>query len=146
MGLLDALERGLKVATTGVGFEVELELDAGKLVYSVDVAQGQQTRNVVLDAGTGAVVEDVVEPDDHSATVGAVASVGLKEGIQAAARLGRGTPFYAILVRREGALRVYVLQVDSSGKVEKVWVDGATGAATVESASPIRKPTPITRS
>src|SRR5262245_52707487 len=66
LGLLEALERAQKTAGSGVPYEVELEPEKDALVWSVDLAQGKESRNVVLNAVTGDVVENVVEPEDHS--------------------------------------------------------------------------------
>jgi hypothetical protein len=137
-GLLEALERALKTAGSGVPYEIELEPDGGALVYSVDVAQGKASRNVVLNALTGEVVENVVEPEDNSARVASAGKVGLVAGIQSACGLDKGTPFYAVLVAREPAPGILVLVVGSDGKVAKVWVDGATGAASVAGTPPER--------
>jgi hypothetical protein len=133
-GLLEAVERGMKVAKEGVPCEVELEPDKGTLVYSVDVGQGTRTRNVVLSALSGEVVEDEMESDDRSAKASAVRAVGLVEAIRAATKTDLGTPFYAGLFLRDGALRVLVILVAQDGRVVKVWVDGATGVASQEGA------------
>jgi uncharacterized membrane protein YkoI len=133
-GLLEAIERALKVAKEGVPCEVELEPDKGTLVYSVDLAQGKRTRNVVLSALTGEVVEDELEGDDRSAKASAVKAVGLAQAIEAATKTGLGKPFYAGLMLRNGALQILVILVGEDGKVVKVWVDGATGVARQEGA------------
>ncbi len=128
-GLLEAIERGMKEAAEGTPYEIELEPDKGTIVYSVDISQGKETHNVVLDAVSGEVVEDLVEPDDHSAVVAAHDKVGLTRAIGAATKAGKGTPFYACLRLQGGAPEILVMLVDADGKVRKVSVNGTTGEA-----------------
>jgi hypothetical protein len=131
LGLSDAAQRGLRTASEGVLVQAELEVDAGRLVYSIDVAQGARMRNVVLDAKTGEVLEDVLEDEDHAAVVAAFGKVGLLAGVDAAAAASQGTPFYAVLRAQGEDAAVVVAAVDATGRVKLVRVDAKTGAATV---------------
>jgi hypothetical protein len=89
-------------------------------------------RNVVLDAKSGEVMEDVVEDEDHSRVVSSLAKIGLEEGIEAAAKACQGTPFYAVLRARPEGPAVLVAAVDGEGRVRLVLVDGKTGETEVQ--------------
>src|SRR5687768_8648353 len=62
----EAVQRALVEAASGTAWKAELEEDKGKVVFSVDIAQGEKNCNVVLDAADGKVVEKDLENEDHS--------------------------------------------------------------------------------
>src|SRR3972149_2302113 len=80
VSIVDAIDLGLKAAGEGTVFHAELEGDADDPVYSIDVAQGGKSRNVVISAVDGDVEDNEVEDEDHSAEVKA-AKIGLKQAI-----------------------------------------------------------------
>ena len=51
----------LKLAPGGKIMSKELEREEGKLVWSFDMKDGDKVREIWLDAGTGAVVQDKLE-------------------------------------------------------------------------------------
>ena len=139
VGLLEAIDRGMKEAGTGVIYAVELEPDEGKLVYSIDVAQGSKTRNVTLDAATGVVVHNVLESDDQSRLVAAFTKLGLKEGVQAAVDASKGTPVSGWMKLDGQAPQFAVTVVGPDGKSKEVLIDGNSGQVVAAAAAPVRE-------
>jgi uncharacterized membrane protein YkoI len=140
VGLADAVDRGMKAAGSGVPYSAELEPDGDRVVWSIDVAQGAKTRNVVVDAASGEIVEDVLEEDDASKTVAPFGKVGLKEGAAAAGKESGGTPVHARFRLEGSAPRIAVTVVDGEGKARVVEVDGATGRVVGAAAPPADRP------
>ena len=91
-----AIDKGLEAAGEGVPIHAELEQDKGRVVYSIDVAQGQKTCNIVLDAKEGEVVEKDIDKTDHSAAVKAC-KITLLAAIESAVKQHSGTPIEAEL-------------------------------------------------
>lgn len=125
--LPEAVKKGLSEAGDGVPFHAELEKDKGAAVYSIDVAQGTKTCNVVLDAKTGRVVEKDVEEEDHSAAVKA-SKTSLLAAIEAARRARPGRVLEARLVLAEGK-PVVAVRILGEGDSAEVRIDAVTGAA-----------------
>src|SRR5262245_1406520 len=65
--LSDAIGKAMKEAKEGVPIEAELEEDKGRIVYSMDIAQGTNVFAIAFDVKDGAIVEKEVEAEDHSA-------------------------------------------------------------------------------
>jgi uncharacterized membrane protein YkoI len=128
-GILEAIDRGMKTAEKGVMFCAELEPDKGTLVYSLDVVQDKKMRNVVIDARSGEVIEDIMENEDHSKVIKAM-KLDLKGGIQAAEKACPGTPIYGILYG-SGDRPQIVVKVVADGKMKTVVVNGTTGEAKI---------------
>jgi uncharacterized membrane protein YkoI len=128
-GLGDAISKGMKDAGEGVVMHAELELDRGVAVYSIDVAQGTKTFNVVYDAKDGRVVEKVVEKDDRSALVQA-SRIALPAAIATALTKSPGTPVEAQARLKDGKA-VIVVKVFRDGKLTTVDVDGVSGEVLV---------------
>lgn len=61
LGAKQAEEIALKLAPGGKIMSKELEREEGKLVWSFDIKEGNNIREIWLDAGTGAVVQDKLE-------------------------------------------------------------------------------------
>lgn len=125
--ITDAIDRGLKEAGDGVVFHAELEGDLGAQVYSIDIAQGESSRNVHISAADGSVALNEVEDEDHSPEVKA-AKIGLKEAIAAA---GGGTVVEAELVL-DGDKPVVIVKVVADGKLATVLIDAKTGKVAGE--------------
>lgn len=125
--LEESVRRGLQEAGDGVPFHAELEEDKGQVVYSIDVAQGAKTCNVVMSAKSGKVLEKDVEAEDHSAEVRAC-RITLLTAIQAALATVAGRAVEAHLVLQAGKPVVRVT-IYGGGKAATVAVDGVTGAA-----------------
>jgi uncharacterized membrane protein YkoI len=132
LDLRTATERGLKEAGEGVVFHAELEEDEGRALYSIDVAQGQRTVNVVLDAAKGSVVEREVEEEDHSAAVKAARST-LVAAIEDALRKTSGRAVEAQLSLRDGK-PVITVKVFGEGGLKVVRLDESSGDAAPESS------------
>jgi len=132
--LAEAVQKSLKEAGQGVPFKAELELDKGKLVYSIDLAQGTQTCNVVLDAAEGTVVEKETEDGDESALV-AACKTSLAAAIEAAIGKTKRQAIEATMRLSDGKALVDVRVFDAASmSVTTVCVDGTTG--TVLAAVP----------
>ena len=138
LSLADAIDRGLGESGAGVPFHAELERDKGVAVYSIDVAQGARTCNVVLDAKEGKVVEKEIDDEDHSAAVKAC-KVTLKAAIEAALKGTPGTAVEAQLGMKIGK-PVITVKMFADGKLTVAQVDGATGEVTAPQAPPDPRP------
>lgn len=125
--ITDAIDLGLKEAGDGVVFHVELEGDLGSQVYSIDIAQGESSRNVHISAVDGSVVLNEVEDEDHSPEVEA-SKIGLKEAIAAA---GGGTIVEAELVL-DGDKPVVIVKAVADGKLASVLIDAKSGKVAGE--------------
>ena len=136
VSIVDAIDRGLKEAGEGVVFHAELEGDPGELVYSIDIAQGETSRNVHISASDGSVVLNEVEDEDHSPEVKAV-RIGLKDAVAAA---GEGTVVEAELVL-DNDKPIVVVKVFAGGRIATVLVDGVSGKVSGE----MKKKDPFTR-
>jgi uncharacterized membrane protein YkoI len=125
----NALELALQHAGgSGTPFHVELEQEDEGLVWSVDLARGARTFNVVVDAADGHVVEveDEAEAEDHSADV-AACKVTLWEAVEAALARHSGQPVEAFL-RREAGRPLYTVVIRGATE-SHVKVDAASGEA-----------------
>lgn len=129
VSLAEAIDKGLKEAGEGTVFHAELEMDKGKFVYSIDVAQGEKVCNVIIDPKDGKVVDKEIEEEDHSHTVKA-AKISLKDAIDAATNKVKGKPIEAQMFLKDDKSIVMVNVFD--GKVRKVLVDGVKGTVQGE--------------
>ncbi len=138
----EAIQRGFKEGGKGGILCAELEPEehyGGRLVYSLDILQGAKTRNVLIDAVTGALVENEVDPEepDHSKLLEAC-RIGPSEAIDVAVRKRPGTPIYARLFMRNGSAGFAVMIVEAD-KVSTLVVDGANGEASVFESKPLTR-------
>src|SRR5262245_35753589 len=124
--LLEAIEKGQKeVGEGGVVFHAEIEGDK-KPVYSIDVAKGDKSVNVIINAADGKVEEKADEDEDHSAEVKA-SRITLAAAVEAALKKEKdGTAVEAEMLVR-GEKSVIEVKVVRDGKLVGVNVDGATG-------------------
>ena len=125
-GLADAIEKGMKEAGPGVAFHAELENDKARAVYSIDIAQGAKTCNVVLDGKEGTMAEKSIEDEDHS-DVAKSAGVGLAAAIATAIKHVPGAPVEAEMAVKDGK-SVVTVRVFAQSKITVVRVDGANGS------------------
>jgi uncharacterized membrane protein YkoI len=137
-----AIQRGFKEGGKGELLCAELEKEehyGGRLVYSLDIIQGAKTRNVLIDAVSGEIIENELDPEepDHSAMAKACAT-GPSEAIDAAVKKCNGTPIYARLFMRNGKAGFAVMIVDAD-KLNTVVVDGSSGEASVSESKPLPK-------
>lgn len=134
ISIVEAIDRGQKLAGEGFLYEAELEEDKGALVYSLDIAQGDKTRNVVIDASSGKVVENAVEDGDHSQEAKAC-TIDLKRAVEAAAKKSGGKPVHARILLQEGKA-VFSVKVVARGNVEEIRVDAASGLVSGDAPKP----------
>ena len=128
-----ALELGLQHAGSGTPFHVELEQGDEDLAWSVDLAQGTRTYNVVIDAADGRVVETEDEAEDHSAAV-AACKVPLWHAVETALAHHPGRPVEAYLRLKDGQPVITVeIRGDAPASVQ---VDGVSGALLAAAAEP----------
>jgi hypothetical protein len=128
LSLMDAIAKAkLESGGSGVVFEAELESEAGRIVYSIDIAQGDKVLNVVIDA-KGAVVSKETEDEDHS-VVAAAARIPLHDAIRTAiAKAGEGRQaVHGRLAMRGDKPEARVL-LFGGGKGTIVVIDEAGGA------------------
>ncbi|MBK8974386.1 MAG: PepSY domain-containing protein [Planctomycetes bacterium] len=123
--LPQAIERAMTVAERGFVHHVELEQDGARLVFSVDVSQGEENRNVVLDVGSGEVVEQEREHEDVRAIV-AACRIDLRRAIAVACEGGEGTPVEAIVRLVDGA-PVATVVVHRGSSLAPIRVDAVRG-------------------
>ncbi len=128
-----ALELGLQHAGSGTPFHVELEQGDEGLAWSVDLARGVRTFNVVIDAADGRVVETEDEAEDHSAAI-AACKVPLWHAVETALARHPGRPVEACLRLKAGQPVITVeIQGDAPASVQ---VDGVSGALLAAAAEP----------
>lgn len=130
--LLEAAEKGAKEAGQGVVFHVELEQDA-RAVYSIDVARGNKSVNVVVDAADGSLVEKQDEDEDHSAEVKACKTT-LSAAVKTALAKVPGRAVEAEMLLRAGK-PVIELKIVSGGQLIALAVDGETGAVAAQASA-----------
>ncbi|GEM_PF-1295517 len=119
--LTEAIEKGLEEAGEGIPFHAELEEDKGEIAYSIDIAQGKETCNVVLNAEDGEVLENDVEDEDHTDEVKAC-KVSLADAIKAALKKNPGKAVEAEMSLKGGKPVVNV-KVLADGEVTTVKID-----------------------
>jgi uncharacterized membrane protein YkoI len=125
LSLGEAIAKGLSTAGAGVPFKAELELDRGRLVYAIDIAQQTKTCCVVLDVVTGTVVEQELDDENRHDLVSAC-KVTLTDAIAAALRAAPGSkPLLAMMRLREGKPVVDVTVFAAAPQT--LLVDGITG-------------------
>ena len=128
LSLSEAATKALALAGSGVICQAELELDKGKLVYSIDVAQGEKTCALVLDVADGKELDRELEGEDHSAAV-AGCKTTLVAAVAAALARTPGKAIAAAVHQREGKPWIDVTVFADAGGLVEVKVDGLTGGA-----------------
>ena len=128
--LADAVRSAILEAGGGTAIDAGLEDEDGKIVYAVDVAREDKTLEIVLDAGTGVVVENKTEGDDHSRLARAF-KTPLADLIEGALRTLPGTAVAAELEIEKGRAEIHLTLV-VEGRVRWVAVDAASGAVLKE--------------
>jgi uncharacterized membrane protein YkoI len=126
--LAEAVDKGLKEAKEGVVLKVQLERERGKVIYTMDIAQGDKILEINLDVKDGSVVERKTENDDKS-KVAKAAKVGLKQAIEASLKKSEGKAVSAEIRLKAGKPEVEV-RVYKEGKLTGVTVDGEKGEVT----------------
>ncbi|HZN38886.1 MAG TPA: hypothetical protein VFD82_08790 [Planctomycetota bacterium] len=140
--LVEAIQKSVKEAGAEAGpvvpFKAEFEIDKGKAVFSIDLAQGNKTLNVVLDASDGSVVEKETEDGDHTA-LAAACKVPLAKAIDAALAKTKGHAMEATLRLAAGKPVIDVVVFD--GKLAAtVCVDGLAAAVIAGKAAEVVSP------
>lgn len=128
--LADAIRSAILEAGGGAAIDAGLEDEDGKVVYAVDVAKGDKTLEIALDAKTGEVVERKTEDDDHSRLARAF-KTPLADLIESALRAVPGTAVAAELEIEKGRAELHVTIV-SEGRVRWVAFDASSGAILKE--------------
>ncbi len=123
VSLVAAISAARKAARDGTVYHVELERDK----YSIDLAEGDRSVNVIVDATHGGVVERIDEDEDHSAEVEAC-KIELAAAVQAALSKAPGRAYEAEILLLPGRTVVEV-KVMRDHKPVTVHVDGVTGEA-----------------
>jgi len=126
--LAEAVDKGLKEAKEGVVVKVQLEREKGRVIYTMDIAQGDKILEVNLDVKDGSVVARKTENDDKS-RIAKAAKVGVKQAIEASLKKSEGKAVSAEIRLKAGKPEVEV-QVFKEGKLTGVTVDGEKGEVT----------------
>jgi uncharacterized membrane protein YkoI len=135
VGLSEAMEKGLKEAGEGTVFHGELEGGAAGAVYSIDVAQGEKTCNVLVSPKDGTVVKKATEAEDHSKSV-AACKVGLADAVASVLKIHPGKAVEAQMTLKSGKPGVTV-KVWGDGRLTTVRLDGASGeVVSIENDDP----------
>ena len=125
VGLLEAVDLALKEAPDATAYHVELEGGS----YSIDLARGDKSVNMMIDAGDGSVLEKLIEDESHAAEV-RMSQVTLHDAVQSALQEAPGTAIEAEIMLLPGRAVVEV-KVLRDGKPVLIEVDAATGKASV---------------
>jgi uncharacterized membrane protein YkoI len=120
-----AIQKAMEIAKTGVVLAAELEEEDGKAVYSLDVAQGTKTLEIVLDARTGELLERKLEDDDQEA-LAAACKIPLSRAIETALGKVSGR-VYAAEAEMEDGKPILEVKILGGGKVHKVKIDAVGG-------------------
>src|SRR5262245_29878793 len=138
--LAEAVDKGIKEAKEGVVVKVQIEVEKGKTIFTMDIAQGEKVIEINLDVKEGAVVDRKTEEENRSKIVKA-AKIPLKQAIEASIKKAGGKAVSAELRLKEGKAEVEV-RVFKDGKLTAVTVDGEKGEVTgqKEVKPPARKP------
>ena len=135
--LSEAVQKAAAIAGEGTVVGAELEDEDGKVIFSVEVAQGDKILEVNLDAKTGEKVNVETEKEDKSAVAKAL-KIGVGQAIEAALQKKPGLAFAAEAEVEDGKPEVEV-EILSEGKIWKVEVDGASGVAGTPKAKKSEK-------
>jgi uncharacterized membrane protein YkoI len=122
-----AIEHGLREASGGAVVKAELEKEDGRVVYSLDVAQGTRILELHIDPKDGSVVGRENENEDQSKL--AAAKVTLGQAVAAALAAQPGQAVSDEYEDDKGKL-VAEVKVVANGKVVEVTVDATTGQVT----------------
>lgn len=129
VSLEEAIDLGMRKAGSGRMFCAELERDRVGLVYSLDIVQGETMRNILIDAATGDVVQDLLEHEDHTRAV-STNKVGMKPSIRKALERYPGKAFYAIHFNAKDRPGTLVSLVHD-GEAMSVVVNGVSGEVSL---------------
>ncbi|MBI4566510.1 MAG: PepSY domain-containing protein [Planctomycetes bacterium] len=125
--LSEGIEKAL-LAAPGTAIEAGIEGGSGRVIYSIEVAQGVQVREIELDAKTGAVVGDEIEDEDRSKLV-AASKRSLPDALRAALEKVPGTAVHVKAELRDERAQATV-GILREGRFFMVIVDLETGAVT----------------
>jgi len=137
MSLSEAIQKATAIAKQGTVVAAEIEEEDGKVLFSVEFAQGDKIFEVNLDAKTGEQVKTETENEDKSAVAKAL-KVTVSQAIEAALQKKPGLAFTAEAEVEDGKPEVEV-KIWSEGKVWKVEVDGTSGVAGAPKAQKAEK-------
>jgi uncharacterized membrane protein YkoI len=126
--LSESLDKGLKEAGEGTVVKAMIEVEGGKTIYTMDIAQGTKICEVNLAVGDGSVVAKDIENEDRTAIVKAF-KITLKQAIDAAVKKTNGKAVAAELVVK-GDHAEAIVQVWADSKLVKASVDSAKGEVT----------------
>src|SRR5262245_1518667 len=138
--LAEAVDKGLKEAKEGAVVKVEIEVEKGKTIFTMDIAQGEKILEINLDVKDGSVVARATEEENQSKLVKA-AKITVKQAIEASLKKAGGKAVSAELRVKEGRPEIEV-RVFKEGKRTAVTVEGEKGEVTGQKdvKPPARKP------
>jgi uncharacterized membrane protein YkoI len=124
--LSEAIAKAGSHSGGGTAVVAELEEEDGKVIYTMEFAQGDKIIEVNLDAKTGELVKRETENEDKSA-IAKACKITLTQAIESALQKVPGLAFSAAGDLKDGKPEIEV-QVVAEGKLSKVVIDGASGA------------------
>ena len=123
--LSEAIDLGLKEAKDGTVVKAEIEEENGKIIWTMDIAQGDKIREVGLTVSDNKVVENAEEKEDQSALVKAFKITATK-AIAAALKKCDGKAV-CIELKLEKEKPVAEVKIFKDGACKNVIVNGETG-------------------
>ena len=127
--LAEAVDKGLKEAKEGVVIKVQIEIEKGKTIYTLDIAQGDKILEINFDVKDGAVVERKIENEDKS-KIAAAAKTTLKQAIEASLKKAEGKAVSAAVRLNKDGKAEFEVTVFKGGKLTAVAVSGDKGEVT----------------
>ncbi len=122
----------LKAVPEGTIKSAELEKEHGKWIYSFDVRNGKELREVWVDPNTGSVLQnDVESPDKEKAEASAEKPhfpVTMEQARAAALKAVPGGTIKSEELEKEHGKWIYSFDIKNGDEIREVWVDPKTGA------------------
>ena len=123
--LSEAIDLGLKEAKEGTIVKAEIEEEGGKIIWTMDIAQGAKIREIGLTVADNKVVENIEEKEDQSALVKAFKITATK-AIAAALKKSDGKAVHVEL-KLEKEKPVVEVKIFKDGACKTAVVNGETG-------------------
>lgn len=126
--LPEAIDRALAVndAKGCTVVNAEIEEEGGKIIYSMELANGNKILEINFDVTNGAMLPLETEDHDKSAQAKA-ARISVKQAIEIATKNVEGKPIEASLLLKDGKPVCDVKVFTHKGKVRTVSINAETG-------------------
>jgi uncharacterized membrane protein YkoI len=148
--MIEALKKAAKAGKGAKPFKADLEMDEGKLIFDIELLDGEKGPEMEIDGITGKVLkiesveeqekEDAAEAEEENkkeeerenkakaaaAKVLPLAKVSLVEAVETAIAQAKGAKCYKVEFKPENGQPRYEAQIVANGKCLEVVVDGIT--------------------